>query len=314
MGGGDVELDEVGSMHEDGKNVWVTGQTGSSNFPTLNPGAGTYFQVIAPGSAVLFMLQFNTAGVLKWATYYGGTGGDDAISICSDKRNVWITGVTESNDFPLLNPGGGTYFQATKGGNLTAFILQFDITGVRKWATYYGGNAEEYGNSIQSDGTHVWLTGETYSRIFPTLNPGGGAFFQAAIGGGANAFIAKFDTTRWPNTCTQNGGEGSGDGEGNGDHKAQKRSAQIQDTLNNIIAKVYPNPANTLLNVEVNVQNGQTAYFVMYNAIGEKIESMQLTNEMTSLSINNLPSGMYYYRITNKDGNVIKADKQMILH
>jgi len=128
----------------------------------------------------------------------------------------------------------------------------------------------------------------------------------------ARALLSQIDTTRWPNTCTQNG-EGGG-GEGNGDHKAQKRTAQIPDTLNNIMAKVYPNPANTMLDVEVNMQNGQTVYFVMYNAIGEKIESMPLTNEMTSLSINNFPSGMYYYRITDKNGNVIKADKQMILH
>src|SRR6185312_15487709 len=205
-GGGDLGLDEVGSMQEDGKNVWVTGQSGSSNFPTLNPGAGAYFQGTSPGNATLFILQFNTAGVLKWATYYGGTGGDDAISICSDKRNVWVTGVTESKDFPLFNPGGATYFQPNKGGNLTAFILQFDVTGVLKWATYYGGNTEEYGNSIQSDGTHVWLTGETFSNVFPTMNPGRGAYFQPAIGGGANAFIAEFNTNGALKWATYYGG------------------------------------------------------------------------------------------------------------
>lgn len=205
-GDGSPSLNEVESMQEDGNSVWITGQTGSPNFPTLNPGGGAYFQGTFPGDATLYLLQFSTAGVLKWATYYGGSGGDVSTSIYSDKRNVWVTGYTESSDFPLFNPGGGAYFQPSKGGNLAVFILQFDVTGVRKWATYYSGNSEEYGNSIQSDGTHVWLTGETYSSNLPTLNPGGGAYFQPALAGGANVFIAEFNTTGVLQWATYYGG------------------------------------------------------------------------------------------------------------
>jgi uncharacterized repeat protein (TIGR03803 family) len=78
--------------------------------------------------------------------------------------------------------------------------------------------------------------------------------------------------------------------------------------------KVYPNPANTMLNIEIDLQNGKRAYFEMYNNTGERIEAMELNSEITTLSINNLPSGMYYYRITDKSGSVIKADKQLIIH
>ncbi len=130
----------------------------------------------------------------------------------------------------------------------------------------------------------------------------------------ARALLSQIDSTRhWPDMCNGSGGA-AGTGEGNGDHKAQKRSGQTVDSINSIIAKVYPNPANTLLNIEMNLPAGQIAYFTMYNDIGEKIENMQLTSEMTNLSITNLPSGMYYYRITDKNGNLVKADKQMILH
>lgn len=190
-GDGLPDLNEVGSMQEDGKNVSITGQTSSPGFPTLNPGGGAYFQGTFPGNGTVYILQFNTAGVLKWATYYGGTGGDDATSIYSDGTNVWVTGITESSDFPVFNPGGGAYFQPT---HAYSFIIEFSTTGVRKWATFFGGSVREYANSIQSDGTHVWLTGESYSRDLPTLNPGGGAYFQPTIAGGANVFIAEFNT------------------------------------------------------------------------------------------------------------------------
>lgn len=199
--------DEGNSIYSDGHNVWVTGQASSTNFPTLNPGGGAYFQgTLANSYANVFILQFSTAGVLKWATYYGGDVYEVGYSICSDGINVWVTGSTESSNFPTLNPGGGTYFQGALAGTDNIFILKFDMGGVCKWATYYGDSGLNLGSSINSDGKNVWLTGYTASANFPTMNPGGGAYFQGALGGTYDAFILNFDTAGIRKWATYYGG------------------------------------------------------------------------------------------------------------
>src|SRR6185312_5130090 len=199
--------DEGNSIYSDGHNVWVTGQASSSNFPTLNPGGGAYFQgTLANSYANVFILQFSTAGALKWATYYGGDVYEVGYSICSDGINVWVTGSTESSNFPTLNPGGGTYFQGALAGTDNIFILKFDMGGVCKWATYYGDSGLNLGSSINSDGKNVWLTGYTASANFPTMNPGGGAYFQGALGGTYDAFILNFDTAGIRKWATYYGG------------------------------------------------------------------------------------------------------------
>jgi gliding motility-associated-like protein len=205
------------SISSDGSNVWVTGETSSTNFPVLNPGGSAYFQgtlgVGATSNA--FVLQFNTSGVLKWATYYGGNRSDLGFSVSSDGSNVWITGKAQSTNFPVFNPGGGVYFQGTLavGSTYNAFILQFNTSGVCKWATYYGGNGDEVGNSISSDGANVWVSGATGSTNFPVLNPGGGAYFQGTLALGCiyNAFVLQFNTSGVLKWGTYYGGNGQDD-------------------------------------------------------------------------------------------------------
>jgi hypothetical protein len=81
-----------------------------------------------------------------------------------------------------------------------------------------------------------------------------------------------------------------------------------------IIANVYPNPANTKLNIELQLQLGAIVHICLYNSIGQLMQCEELQSNLTTLPISNLSSGLYYYRITDENGNVLKADKQMIIH
>jgi hypothetical protein len=204
------------SISSDGANVWVTGIAGQ-NLPVINPGSGVYFQGVHSGGYEGFIAKFNPSGILNWATYYGGTGDDQCLSISSDGTNVWVTGRTRipynqgplPQDVPLFNPGGGAYFQGTStSGNqdFDALILQFDTSGVRKWATLYGGNDDMFGYSISSDGTNVWVLGRTMSTTFPVFNPGGGAYFQGTNGGTQDAIILQFNTSGVRKWATYYGG------------------------------------------------------------------------------------------------------------
>ncbi len=133
------------SIQSDGTSVWVTGTSWSTNFPLQNL-SGAYNQgTYGGGYNDAFILKFSTSGTRSWATYYGGNSDDIGYSIHSDGTNVWVTGSTYSYNFPLQTLSGA-YNQGTYGGGGNdAFILKFSISGVRQWATYYGGTGDEVG-------------------------------------------------------------------------------------------------------------------------------------------------------------------------
>ena len=75
------------------KVAYITGTTGSSNFPvTANsiPPAGSVAQGVA------FVSLLNTAtGTLQYSTFLGGTGSDTGFSIASDSPgNAYVAGQT----------------------------------------------------------------------------------------------------------------------------------------------------------------------------------------------------------------------------
>ena len=78
--------------------------------------------------------------------------------------------------------------------------------------------------------------------------------------------------------------------------------------------KVYPNPANNLLNVAIALPKGELGYTMcLYNSEGNRVMCETLSNDISTFSINQLSSGMYYYRIVDGSGNIVKADKVTII-
>ena len=179
-------------------NLFVTGYTSSTNFPTQTlPGA--YNQSYSGGYDA-FILKFNSNGARLWATYYGGSGSggsgyEGGNSICTDNSgNLYVTGWTNSTNFPIQTLTGG-YNQTTYGGgDGDAFILKFNSNCARLWATYYGGIAYDEGLSICTDNlNNLYVTGWTSSTNFPTqILPGA---YNQTTGIGSSVFILKFAST-----------------------------------------------------------------------------------------------------------------------
>jgi hypothetical protein len=180
-------------------NIFITGKTSSIYFPTQDPGNQAYYQGEKAGGIYdIFILKFSPSGIREWATYYGGSKDDVAYSLAVDSDNdIYLTGYTYSEDFPLKEclpvKNGFSYFQKTNAGKADVFILRFSNSGIRKWATYYGGNDFDHGWFIGVDKSdNVFITGYTISNNFPLFNPNNGAYFQKEKGKWSDVFILKF--------------------------------------------------------------------------------------------------------------------------
>ena len=200
-GGGDYGY---GIAVDGSGNAYVTGLTGSDNFPTLNP-----YQTSQMGLDVFVTKLSSTGNSLIYSTYLGGGQWEWGTGIAVDgSGNACVTGITVSYDFPTLNPYQGTH----QGGTLDAFVTKLSSTGnTLIYSTYLGGGDYDFGTGIAVDGSgNAYATGYTGSSNFPTLNPyqtGGGVFVTKFSGHGTMTY----------STCL-NGGSGQGiavDGSGN---------------------------------------------------------------------------------------------------
>ena len=164
-------------------NAYVTGWTGSGNFPTKNP-----FQGANAGRYDAFVTKLSPTGsALVYSTYLGGgagNGNDIAQGIAVDSAgNAYVTGWTGSGNFPTKNP-----FQGHGAGSYDAFVTKLSPTGnALVYSTYLGGGGRDiaYGIVVDSAG-NAYVTGQTYSTNFPTKNP-----FQGVFGGYVDAFVTK---------------------------------------------------------------------------------------------------------------------------
>jgi len=171
-------------------NVFVTGMA-QSGFPVDdNPLQGTN-----AGGYDVFVAKLKADGSeLLYATYIGGStlggglGGDDiGLGIAVDPEgNAYITGRTQSDDFPLEKALQTTY----RGDDFyaDAFVVKLNPEGTSLlYSTYLGGDEDETGYDIVADKSgHAYVVGETSSKNFHVENA-----YDAIKDGLEDVFVSK---------------------------------------------------------------------------------------------------------------------------
>ncbi|MCC6961907.1 MAG: SBBP repeat-containing protein [candidate division Zixibacteria bacterium] len=171
-------------------NIFMTGYTSSTMFPLLNPGGGAYFQPTIATFEDAFVVKFSPLGAQLWSTYLGGAGNEEALGIVVTVNAIYVTGLTQSPAFPVLN-AAGAYFDSTLGGTQDGFVSRFNLNGVQTWASYLGGDSTDWADDAVVDGSgNVFVAGYSESTNFPVVNPGG-AYIQS-WGGDLDMTITKF--------------------------------------------------------------------------------------------------------------------------
>ena len=179
-------------------NAYVTGSTGSLDFPTTS---GAVQKSLNSATLAVFVTKLNKTATapLVYSTYLGGSSGSNSVGngIAVDSTgHAFVTGGTDAGGFPVTS--GVIQGTNLAAGTSTAFLTELDPTGATLvYSTFLGGHGGETSNAIALDSTGiVYITGSTSSLDFPTN--GTVAAFQTLNNSkaGGNAFLSRIDTTK----------------------------------------------------------------------------------------------------------------------
>jgi len=174
-----------------GGNVYITGYTESSDYPTTS---GAYDESFNGGDHDVFVSRLNSSlSTLLASTFIGGSDNDCGKSIALDGGgNVYITGKTESSDYPTT-PGAYDESHNSDGdGDVFVSKLNSSLSSLLS-STFIGGSRYDSGNSIALDGGgNVYITGVTWSSNYPTTS---GAYDESFNGGDHDVFVSRLNSS-----------------------------------------------------------------------------------------------------------------------
>ena len=205
--GGDGE-DIVHAVATDSAgNVYLAGETTSSNFP-VTAGAfqtkrgnspGTIFGFEGQYLPNAFVAKLSPAGQILWATYLGGSLLDAALGIAVDaKGSPYVLGYSYSPDFPTT-PGA---YQTTAPLSNRAFVAKFTPDGSSlAYSTFLSGSMVQIGytpggillSAVSPSAIAVDANGNAFiggSSNPSTLHPTAGAYSNSG-----SAFVAELDAS-----------------------------------------------------------------------------------------------------------------------
>lgn len=192
LGGASDDFLNGAAVDCDGQ-AYLAGITLSSDFPLENACR------VDPKDTEIFLVRIDTTRVagdnLIYATYLGGSGQEFGGWIAAgDDGNVYITGWTDSPDFPVLNG-----CQSILRGDADAFLIRIDTNrkGIESliYATYFGGTGSDLGYAVAVDGgENAYIVGSTGSPDLAELYERFRSGFQPQPNGGQDAFLVQLDT------------------------------------------------------------------------------------------------------------------------
>ena len=207
--GSAIAVDAAGNAYVVGTGSQGLATTPGAFQPNLAPGMCSYstFPDAPPTPCDdAFAIKLAPDGTTVYATYLGGSGSDRGRAVAVDSQgNAWITGDTESPNFPTT-PGAlqSTFHGEVDLGPLKfgdAFVAKLDPAGAKLlYSTYLGGSAADTGFAIVVDSSGAaYVAGVTQSPDFPTtsgvVQPTYSGPTNAPPGSSGNGFVTKFSAS-----------------------------------------------------------------------------------------------------------------------
>jgi len=170
-----------------GYDLYITGYTLSSDFPTQSPydgalgGSSDVFMARVGRNMSLFPTPSWTTS-LEYSTYLGGSGSDYGYDIAFDDTFIYVVGNTTSSDFPEVLTSGGL------GGSSDGFVTRFLLDGsALDYSMYLGGSSADYARNLAIDNSYnAYVLGYTTSSDFYTNNA-----YDSSLGGSSDLFVCQ---------------------------------------------------------------------------------------------------------------------------
>lgn len=170
--------------------VYVSGQTGSTNFPGVTSSS---IQSSNAGGYEGVLLHVNSGGTaIDWATYLGGSSDDNCGAMALDgSGDVYVVCSSSSATFTGVN--SSSLQPSNNGGSDDMAIVEVDSTGSSVMAgTFFGGSDDDEAYGVGLDGSgNVYVAGTTFSTNFPGVTSGS---FQPSNAGGYDVTLTKFNS------------------------------------------------------------------------------------------------------------------------
>lgn len=171
IGASEGEL-PAGVAVDDSGNAYIGGSTNSNDFPVKGA-----FQTVYGGGPTTclerlcgdgFVVKLDTIGAIAWASYLGGSNGDDLRGIAIDSnRRIYVVGQTSSSSFPRVQA-----IRATLGGSADGYLSVVSGDGTLVFSTFLGGSDVDESDAVAADEAgNAYVAGATYSADFPTVTP-----------------------------------------------------------------------------------------------------------------------------------------------
>jgi hypothetical protein len=207
----------LGIALDSGNNIYVTGFTGSTNFPTTNYidqiiGTNLYDghwlngftnkNTIFPNDAFLTKLAPSGTNVV-YSTLLGGVNNDQANHVAADSSGAaYVTGWTISTNFPNTMPTNLIANRLTNNvksiTTTNTFLTKItNGTGTSAGIAYsviFGGSRSDVGFGVAVDPTgDAFVTGTSTSTNFPCFPTNSTGFLHATNSGGSDVFVTAFN-------------------------------------------------------------------------------------------------------------------------
>ncbi|MBM4054126.1 MAG: hypothetical protein FJ264_05530 [Planctomycetes bacterium] len=175
-------------------NIYVTGWTDSSDFPTMSDS----YQPEIQGESDVFVSRLDgNLETLSASTFLGGSRSERSYHIAIDQENkIYITGYSESSDFPTTNTCYDSSYndagneEDTARGDVFVSKLRDTLKKLNS-STFLGGSKEDRGYSLVFDNEgNVYVAGYTSSSDFPLSEDAYETSFQC---GDSDVFISLLD-------------------------------------------------------------------------------------------------------------------------
>ena len=174
--GRSISVDKDGGVYVTGTFEDSTITFGNFSIPAVSPILGTD----------VFLVKYDAAGNVIWATGGGGATTDISNDVSADKfGNVFITGVYR-NSITF----GSTTISAANSGGASVFTVKYNSTGTLVWAKSSGNfPCSGYGNTISNDAFGNSYVGGYFNS--PIIYFDGDTLVNAGVN---DIFLVKYDS------------------------------------------------------------------------------------------------------------------------